>query len=461
MATEWHYGQGEEQHGPVPLEELKQLVASGQVQPTDMVWNADMPDWLPAQDVEELFPKQQPRSEPAAGQVPGRDQPSDTVPASSAQRSLRRPVIGLVTLCVIGIGAASFMFFPRKPTSENPPSEPKTEAEQVSEDVPEKVEHALATLKTTPTDPKANLVVGRYYCFRKNDWDKGLPLLVQGSDDAQKQLATTELTKPTDSEQQKKLGDAWWDFAGSKAKLAWKSSRQRAAHWYRAALGGLAGPAKADVEKRLMEVEQLTPNFEVLARRTQVYHGETHGSARCTNLVLEASKSPMKGPGGADAGLELKGARFLDVAVNASSGIKLVNKKSFAGFMVDYHTSADYVKRVALSIGVCDKDREDKSPRWGKNAVPDEYVDLGKRDRYELDLQQWAPPGWDGQVWFTLKLQQAGDDTSITARLTPLAKEPSASQEASTAETKGAKKPTDSPSGSKKGKKGKKKNEGA
>lgn len=84
MATEWHYGQGEEQHGPVPLEELKQLVASGQVQPTDMVWNADMPDWLPAQDVEELFPKQQPRSEPAAGQVPGRDQPSDTVPASSA-----------------------------------------------------------------------------------------------------------------------------------------------------------------------------------------------------------------------------------------------------------------------------------------------------------------------------------------------------------------------------------------
>ena len=63
MAAEWHYGQGEEQHGPVPLEELKQLVASGQVQPTDMVWNADMPDWLPARDVEGAVSKQASASE--------------------------------------------------------------------------------------------------------------------------------------------------------------------------------------------------------------------------------------------------------------------------------------------------------------------------------------------------------------------------------------------------------------
>ena len=66
MAAEWHFGQGEEQHGPVPLEELKQLVASGQVQPTDMVWNADMPDWLPAKDVAELFRSRTPASKAAA-----------------------------------------------------------------------------------------------------------------------------------------------------------------------------------------------------------------------------------------------------------------------------------------------------------------------------------------------------------------------------------------------------------
>jgi len=365
-----------------------------------------------------------------------------------------------VTLCVIGIGAASLIYFPHKPTSDNVLPEPKPEPGPEPEDVPEKVEHAMATLKTSPTDPKACLIVGRYYCFRKNDWDKGLSLLAQGSDDVQKQLATTELTKPTDSEQQKKLGDAWWEFAGSKAKLAWRSSRQRAAHWYRTALGGLSGSAKADVEKRLMEVQQMPPDFEVLARRAQVYHGESHGSARSTNLVLETSKSPIKGPGGADAGLELKGARFLDVEVNASSGLKRVNKKSFAGFMVDYNAGAKYVKRVALSIGVCDKDRQDESPHWGKNTAPDEYVDLGKRDRYELDLQRWAPPEWDGQVWFTLKLQQAGDGTSITAQLVPVAKQPSASQEPGAAGTKEAKKSVEAPSGSKKGKKGKKKNEG-
>jgi hypothetical protein len=176
---------------------------------------------------------------------------------------------------------------------------------------------------------------------------------------------------------------------------------------------------------------------------------------------LEASKSQIKGPGGAEAALELKGIRFLDVAVNASSRLKQVNKKSFAGFMVDYHAGADYVKRVALSIGVFDKDREDKSPHWGKNAVPDEYVDLGQRDRYDLDLQRWAPPGWDGQVWFTLKLQQTGANTSVTAQLFPLAKQQAGGQETGKTQAKESQESSSSPPVSTKSKKGQKKKEGA
>jgi len=58
MTAEWHYGEEEPSNGPVSLEELKQLVASGQVQPTHMVWKAGMPEWRAAGDVEELFPKQ-------------------------------------------------------------------------------------------------------------------------------------------------------------------------------------------------------------------------------------------------------------------------------------------------------------------------------------------------------------------------------------------------------------------
>jgi hypothetical protein len=66
----------------------------------------------------------------------------------------------------------------------------------------------------------------------------------------------------------------------------------------------------------------------------------------------------------------------------------------------------------------------DNAPHWGKNEVPDEYVDLGSRDLYELDLRQWAPPGWDGQVWLTLTLQQAGLGTFVTVQLVPLANAP-------------------------------------
>jgi hypothetical protein len=124
--------------------------------------------------------------------------------------------------------------------------------------------------------------------------------------------------------------------------------------------------------------------------------------------------------------------------------------------MVDYHSKAGYTKRVALSIGVFDKERADKAPHWGKNTVPDEYVDLGRHDQYELDLQKWAPPDWDGQLWFGTTLEVAGGNTSITAQLIPLAKQ---SQEAGTPQAKVAEKSTDGPSSSTKGKNGRKKKE--
>ena len=37
-------------------------------------------------------------------------------------------------------------------------------------------------------------------------------MLAQGSDAALKELATAEMRKPTAAEEQKKLGDGWWDL---------------------------------------------------------------------------------------------------------------------------------------------------------------------------------------------------------------------------------------------------------
>jgi hypothetical protein len=48
MAREWYYAKGGQQHGPVSDQQLKELAASGQIQPSDFVWCEDMTDWAKA-----------------------------------------------------------------------------------------------------------------------------------------------------------------------------------------------------------------------------------------------------------------------------------------------------------------------------------------------------------------------------------------------------------------------------
>jgi uncharacterized RDD family membrane protein YckC len=48
---EWYYAAGGQQQGPVPLESLKQMLSSGQVQPGDLVWSQGMPNWAAANTV--------------------------------------------------------------------------------------------------------------------------------------------------------------------------------------------------------------------------------------------------------------------------------------------------------------------------------------------------------------------------------------------------------------------------
>ena len=219
-----------------------------------------------------------------------------------------------------------------------------------------------------------------------------------------------------------RLGDRWWDFAGNEVGTVWKSSQQRAAHWYREAIP-FPPQRKAEIEKRLKDLDEQPPGLEVLARQTKVFPDETHGFARSTNLLLEVNKNETTSPGAGYAGLELKGVRFLNVAVNASPNIERMARNSFAGFMVDYH-AAPATPRESPSVSACSTRIRETITHIGEgHAVPDEYVDLGRHDLYELDLQQWAPPGWDGQLWFTLALQRAGLGTALTAQLMPLAKQ--------------------------------------
>ena len=55
MPDLWYYGRNEQRYGPVPKEELKGLVSSGNLEATDLVWSPGMADWLPASEVDGLF----------------------------------------------------------------------------------------------------------------------------------------------------------------------------------------------------------------------------------------------------------------------------------------------------------------------------------------------------------------------------------------------------------------------
>jgi hypothetical protein len=66
MSMLWHYVQNGKSQGPVPEEQLRALIASGSLCPTDLVWHDGMANWAAIQVLPELAaaPMQQPASAP-------------------------------------------------------------------------------------------------------------------------------------------------------------------------------------------------------------------------------------------------------------------------------------------------------------------------------------------------------------------------------------------------------------
>ena len=56
VQPEWHYISGGTQQGPVSVGHLKQLAATGQLQPGDMIWKQGMATWVAASTIQGLFP---------------------------------------------------------------------------------------------------------------------------------------------------------------------------------------------------------------------------------------------------------------------------------------------------------------------------------------------------------------------------------------------------------------------
>jgi hypothetical protein len=127
------------------------------------------------------------------------------------------------------------------------------EIEEIGEAYAE-VRTASEELEADPTDPEANLAVGKYRCLVKGDWENGLPMLALGSDADLKRLATKELRRPTDAAEHVELADGWWDLSQQQEGRLRHRFQERAAYWYAAAVAQLAGLDKARAVNRIRMV---------------------------------------------------------------------------------------------------------------------------------------------------------------------------------------------------------------
>ena len=160
------------------------------------------------------------------------------------------------------------------------------------------VEKALAVLVDNPLDTKANGEVGQWRCFEKNDWSEGLACLAKGDNTALADLAKRDLAALGDlsnPEQQRQLGDAWWDLSGKARGAAKAAYICRAAYWYQKALVGITGLDRAALSKRL----------ETAARDNHVVKSRTWGTVEKGNVALATKGATVEG-------VEANGRRLLN-----------------------------------------------------------------------------------------------------------------------------------------------------
>lgn len=109
-------------------------------------------------------------------------------------------------------------------------------------------------LRDKPDDAAANLTMGKFVCFVKNDWAKGLSMLARGNDAGLQSLAAKEMGGTAKNPpEQIALGDAWWNLSTKAAADEKVSYEQRARYWYLKALTATKEPDKNSVRAKLMD----------------------------------------------------------------------------------------------------------------------------------------------------------------------------------------------------------------
>ena len=155
-------------------------------------------------------------------------------------------------------------------------------------------------------------------------------------------------------------------------------------------------------------------------------------------LTLEAGTTRKVGErslGAAFAGLEIRSLRKVKVRLANTfhsafhmrgTGFHVPpkpNSRNFAGIVVDYHTPKGYAKRASFAVGVLHPKCSSRYPDYGRAAIADQFRDLGSalieapQATFSLDLQQFAPEGWDGRVWLSVGSDWVAPNRRLTLQV--------------------------------------------
>ena len=192
-------------------------------------------------------------------------------------------------------------------------------------------------------------------------------------------------------------------------------------------------PPKAGPEVDVREAGMVVRGLRILRQGTMTHDGYDGGLyAMVDPAALRLGGGNVDAPrsryGYGFAGLELGNARVLDLRIASTFHQAWTFYRSrvsfhprytttFAGLMVDYHTSRGYDRRVALGLGIVNPKRRAARPDWGTARAPEEFVSLGDvvfsgaETELTIDLAEWAPDDWDGRCWLSV-----GADNVLPAR---------------------------------------------
>lgn len=143
-------------------------------------------------------------------------------------------------------------------------------------------------LAKTPQDPEASLEMGKYFTLVKGNWERGLPLLAQGSKSRLQALAKSDLAavdaSATDA-QRRVVALGWYQFATDPMTDPSMKTQAllRAYHWYQENLASASPEERTLITGKLQEVAKLLPEqyrvgeITTELKKIDVFSGPVYG----------------------------------------------------------------------------------------------------------------------------------------------------------------------------------------